>query len=256
MLLAAVLLLWPPAPAVSSDLANFWLPLTRSDHPVLIGIITSPVARLTDLSVLAKRLPGVVDRRRYEFPIDDSFRFSGRIVYEVDGQLAVGDALAASSITHCLGTLGKPALVRAGQEVSYLDLRNNPSVLIGAFNNRWGLELIQGLRFQFERTTKIRDTQTGQAFELREDAGRIVEDYALITRLLSSKTGGPVVALGGLRHSGTQAAGDLVSDPGLAGQLAARLPSGWQHRNLQIVVKTTLLQERPSRPVIVAHHVW
>jgi hypothetical protein len=99
------------------------------------------------------------------------------------------------------------------------------------------------LRFRFEAAA-IRDSQTGTLYRVRSEQGRAVEDYGLVSRLLNSKAGAAVITVGGLRHYGTQK------------QIVHQLPVGWEGRNLQVVLKTALVQEWPGAAEIVAVHVW
>jgi hypothetical protein len=239
-----------------SDLERFWSPLLAGPKPVVVCITTYPLARLTDTSGVKSRLPAVLDRRRYEIPIDSSLQLGSGLIYDVDGGLAIGDALAAAAVSRSLGELHKSALIKGGQEVSFLDIKGNPSVLIGAFNNEWTLEVNANLRFRYLRATAIVDSQAGRSYAVREEQGRTVEDYALVSRLWDSTTGGPVLTIGGLRHFATQAAAEMVSDPERLKELLRALPRGWENRNIQVVLKTVLVQERPGLPQVVATHVW
>lgn len=254
---AGAVLVWGAIPSgAPRELADFWAPMAGSSKPVMICFQTSPVARLMDVGGITPLLPAHPDRRRYEFPIDSKVKLGNSLIYEVDGQLAIGDALAAAAVARSLGELHRPTVMRAGAEVSFLDIKGNPSVLIGAFNNRWALEVTSGLRFQFGRPTHILDTATGQKWSIQEENGRATEDYALVSRLITSRTGGAVMAIGGLKHAGTQAAGEFVSDVEALRRAGRSLPSGWERRNLQVVVKTVLTQERPGPPEVVAVHSW
>jgi hypothetical protein len=73
---------------------------------------------------------------------------------------------------------------------------------------------------------------------------------------VTSKTGGPLVTLGGIKHYATQAAAELVTNPEFLRNLIEKLPAGWRNRNLQIIFRTVLVQERAGPPQIIAVHVW
>ena len=83
-----------------------------------------------------------------------------------------------------------------------------------------------------------------------------MEDYGLITRLVRARTGGPVMTIGGLKHYATQAAAEAVTDAAPLKVLMQTLPSRWQEHNVQIVVRTELVRERPGPAAVVAVHVW
>ena len=63
--------------------------------------------------------------------------------------VAVGDAYAGLSLSGLLGKIGKPNQVRIGSNYSFEDLRNSPAAVVGAFNNRWTMQLTANLHFAF-----------------------------------------------------------------------------------------------------------
>ena len=53
------------------------------------------------------------------------------------------------------------------------------------------------------------------------------DDYALITRVLSSKTGGPTITVAGIGEFGTQAAAEFLTNPDYMRTLLSSAPLGW-----------------------------
>jgi hypothetical protein len=242
--------------SVPSELEQFWGIFLPGPKPVVVCTMPAPSVGFANSSKIAERLAAQPDRRRYEIPVDSSLDIGPRLIYEVDGTLAFGDALAVAAVSHSLGEMRRPVIIKGGREVSFQDMKGGPAVLIGAFNNRWAVEINAGLRFNYEPFSGIRDMQTGRSYQVRIDQGRVIEDYGLVSRLVSSRTGGPLMTIGGVKHYGTQAAAEMITEPERIRQLIRALPPGWQTRNVQIVLKTVLVQERPGPPVIVAIHVW
>lgn len=50
------------------------------------------------------------------------------------------------------------------------------------------------------------------------------EDYAIVSRILNSKTGSILVIIAGLTHRGTQAAGDFTTNPELVAEFTKMPP--------------------------------
>ena len=88
--------------------------------------------------------------------------------------------------------------------------------------------------------------------EERRSSGKPLVDYALISRVISSETGKPMVILGGLYVYGTEAASELVSDPQFENMMTS-LPLGHKSRVLQIVLQTSVTEGIPGPPKIVTY---
>jgi hypothetical protein len=139
----------------------------------------------------------------------------GDMVEIPDFGLATGDVYAAVQLSALLGQIGKRNQVRIGGNYSFEDLRNFPAVVIGAFNNRWTMQMTANLHFAFAETEDgeqgfiQEEGKSGRTWYSKFDSSaKTAEDYAVVTRLLNSKSGQFVVAVGGIQSYGTQAAGE------------------------------------------------
>jgi hypothetical protein len=141
--------------------------------------------------------------------------------------------------------------------VVYGDFRTTPVVLVGAFNNSWTIELNDKLPFAFGANNSIRELQgrkrTWQT--VRDDRGVPHEDYALISRQVSAKSGKLVITVAGLDQTGTRAAAEFVRDPVKLDAALQKLPRGWQYKNLQLVLHTNVLDYLPSGTEVIASAV-
>ena len=79
-----------------------------------------------------------------------------------------------------------------------------------------------------------------------------MKDYALISRIWNSDTGHVVVVIGGLYTYGTEAAGEFLSDPELMQVIAKQIPQDDSHKNIQIVLGTTVTDDTPGPPKVLA----
>jgi hypothetical protein len=82
------------------------------------------------------------------------------------------------------------------------------------------------------------------------------EDYAIVGRLLDSKTGSPVVIIAGLQSCGNQAAAEFLTDPVRMKNLAGIPREALERKNLEIVFHTNLINGAPASIDIVAMHSW
>jgi hypothetical protein len=87
-------------------------------------------------------------------------------------------------------------------------------------------------------------------------SGRADEDYAIVGRLIDSKSGQFVLIAAGLTTFGTQSAAECLVEPGCIASLTAQAPSAWTSKNIQAVIHTKILGNTPGPPRVVASYVW
>jgi len=178
------------------------------------------------------------------------------------------DAVTIARVVGALEANGKKVLIRRESSSSFSDLREGPVVLIGAFNNEWSLRLTHPLRYSLavdaeKHLVYIKDVKnpssrswswrTDQSTTHRVGPGSpVLKDYALISRIRNSETGHVVVVIGGLYTYGTEAAGEFLTDPQLIQAIAKATRPDAVHQNLQIVLETTVTDETPGPPKVVA----
>ncbi len=178
------------------------------------------------------------------------------------------DAVTIARVVGTLEASGKKVNIRRESASTFSDLREGPVVLIGAFNNEWSLRLTHPLRYNLALDAEkhliyIKDVKnpssrdwswrTDQSTIHRIGAGSpVFKDYALISRIRNSETGHVVVVIGGLYTYGTQAAGEFLTDPRWIQAISKAVRSDSVHQNLQIVLETTVTDETPGPPKVVA----
>jgi hypothetical protein len=249
----------------------FWSPVFNSSRPVLICLAKPVVYRPADdlYEQYAQSHPGtfqtIFQRLDEELPLDPNDKLAWKDIHvSPEFGLATGDVSAGFSIASLLTQKGKASALRIGSSCSFEDLRDSPSVVIGAYNNRWTMQMASNLHFAFEW-----DPHTQYSPRIKENipSGRIwiaevgqdlkySVDYGIVTRLVDSDTGKLLISIGGLRAAGTQAAGELISDPQSLAEALRNAPKDWSKRNVQIVVRTKVTDEIPSPPQVVATYFW
>lgn len=247
---------------------TFWAPIFATQQPVLICLAKPVVYRPSfDLyERYAKVHPGTfeteVERSNQRLPLDPNEKVPWReIVPYPDYGVAVGDVYAAVRVSSLFGEMGKPSQVRIGSHYSFEDLSNSPSVIVGAFNNKWTMQIMRGLRFSFvedKSNYQIREQIPGgrtwrPSLSQFQQAG---DDYAIVSRLLDSKTGQFTVVAAGITGSGTQAAGEFISNSDFLERGFKDVSSGWQNKNVELILETTVTDSVSGPPHVVASYTW
>lgn len=243
---------------------NFWAPVLSNSHRVLICLASPTIyglsSRATDLIHIRQRqsqeqqnqqvvsmLPNLVPRRDI-IPLRDQY-------------VPEGDALAAADLSALFTGMAKPWELRIIPGLSFADLRSSPAVLLGAFNNSWTLQMTSGLRYGFTRHSghlAIKDLATPGRFWTPTVApsGDISLDYALVSRILLSKTGQPLIIMAGISRFGTWAAGNLTTSNEELAAALRHAPKRWQDENLELLIETHVIESTPGPPIVIGVHSW
>jgi len=251
-----------------SLLDQFWSPVFATSQPVLI-CLAKPVLYRPSLDLyrrFSKAHPEAfrteVERSNKVLPLDpnEELRWRDMLPYP-DFGVAVGDVYVATRLSALFARINKPSQVRIGSNYSFEDLRNSPAVLVGAFNNRWTLQMTSDLRFVFaednERMWIEEKGPSRRVWTLRlGPQNGVAEDFGVVTRLLDSKTGQVLIAAAGLAANGTQAAGEFISTQDFLADGLATAPPDWQKKNLQVVVATTVTDAVAGPPRVIATYFW
>jgi hypothetical protein len=251
-----------------SPLQQFWAPVFSTSQPVLV-CLPKPVFYRPSSSMYdkyAKAHPGTfqtqVERFNQPIPLDPGQKILwGDMVTFPDFGLVSGDVYAGFRISEALSRIGKPSQIRIGNESSFDELRGSPAVLIGGYSNRWTMEMTSDLRFVFEEKDGVlwihdRTSPEKKWFCRLGLHGEVVVDFGVVTRLLDSKTGHSVVSVAGITAPGTDAAAQFISAPEYLAELARTAPPGWEKKNMQILVQTSVIDAGASPPHVVASYFW
>jgi hypothetical protein len=251
-----------------STIEQFWNPAFGTQQPVLIclakPVVYRPSPELYERYIRAHPGTFQTEVQRYNEPLplnpNEPLRWGDMAMYSEYG-VALGDAYAGVNLSGLLGKLGKPSQVRIGSNYSFEDLRNSPAVVVGAFNNRWTMQLTENLHFAFvekDGQFTIQEQVPGGRIwrqNTKNAAGEPV-DFAIVARLLNSKTGQFTVAVAGIGATGTQAAGDFVSNSEFLQDGLRDAPGNWQKRNLELVLQTAVTDSVAGPPHVLAAYYW
>lgn len=242
----------------------FWNPLLKASEPAILYSGSNAVYMLSDEFLNRYRDThhlNLLESQGREFvvPISPNIKIGPRdLVAFKNDFITLGDLSANVRVASLLAAHGRQYDMRSGDDVAFGDLRRSPTVLIGAFNNSWTMELTGDLPFVFAEGLKIREQGDAKRVwtPVFTSEGTVAVDYAVVTRIPHSKTGEALFAIAGITQSGTRAGADFITDPEQLRKLAFTMPGDWAQKNLQFVLQTKVVNDIPTSPIVVAFKSW
>ena len=239
---------------------KFWSPVLENSNTVLIGMGNNPLYELSNAGEdeYYKNHP----KNRFEemglhpyIPLSPGTPIDGKYINPATNiYLTIGDAVALSNVEYVLAQRHIKLDVRFVNDVTYGDLRQSPTVLIGAHNNIWTFTMTENIRYGFQGHSTIVDRfDPKKQWTANFDRS---ETYGIVARLLNAWNGKVVIVIGGVGYSGTRAAGEFITNPQSIAKLVKSLPKGWETKNIEVVLHTTVRNQIPSSPDIVAAYSW
>lgn len=149
--------------------------------------------------------------------------------------------------------------VRSAVGLPLNDLRERPVILLGGYNNEWSIRLLSGLRYHFSLDPEgvIVDGQGNGRWERdKTQSYSSADDYALVARFRDVTTGSMVVVLAGLGRNGSEAAAEFATNPHYLAWLHDQIGNDLHKKNLEIVLKTRVIDGKTGAPSVVALHRW
>ncbi|MGE5567535.1 MAG: hypothetical protein ACM3S5_00730 [Rhodospirillales bacterium] len=255
----AALALYPLLRRPLSGFEAFWQPFLESPktitlcvaHPKVFNIFGEQVDEL----VLTYK-PGTVPPPGAAPKLER--HYSAVIIPEPYNFVGTGDAHAVAYVYGLFQARAKSCVIRRGNEMTFAELRSTPSVLIGG--SQWAASLMRELRFVVNPGPAVFDQKENKELAsmgyLPKGLPDSYVDYAIISRLIRSRTGEPLLGVVGLSHYGTLAAGELVTNK-VELERVLRSVEGWSpDKNCQMVIRVNVLIRAPERPEVVASYIW
>jgi hypothetical protein len=264
---AAGLITWQMGWLGSSSFERFWEPSLATPGPILLCTGQSRVYSIR--KDLATKVESALDPRKSGKPahvLPEGLEVTARdLIPAWDRYVPLGDAVSMSNTAIFLEKRKHDYRVRGSADTRLGDLREGAAILFGAFSNDWTLRMNKDLRFHLDlRPDGRRQVVDSQRPDQLKWVGPMVNgpfdaeysDYAIVTRIFDKTTGHPVISVGGITHLATQAGGEFLLSASLMNEALASAPSGWESRNLQIVITTKVIGSSASPPQFLALHVW
>ena len=181
----------------------------------------------------------------------------------------IDDLNIISKLTGVLQAASIPYTLRGESVTTLSDLREGPSVIIGAFDNEWTLRLTRPLRFQFASAPEMTsfsivdtkpDTQSGAPHEWTVNRSQQMTtnnytDYAIVARFTDTTTGRPTLIAAGIGRGGTTAAGEFLTSSQLLHETLQKQPSH-QMQNFEAVLSTRIIDGQPGTPTVEGIYFW
>jgi hypothetical protein len=222
----------------------FWGPLVNSSEPVLFC-----VADQGHYSTITLR--DAADPSR-QMQLQDNL--TAIIIDDLNPIVRVAGLLQSS---------GKKYTLKGEGTTNLMDLRNGPTVFIGAFDNAWTLRLTAPLRYHFAVNREMTDFGIVDSTK-PEQPGWVVNrtqqmttnnyrDFAIVSRFTDSTTGKLAVVIAGVARGGTRVATEYLTDPADLAQLK-RAAGG--KKNMEVVLSTQIIDGEPGTPKVEASYFW
>jgi len=227
-----------------SPLDSFWSPVLNSSDPILFCI-----ADQTQYTAIALR--------------DAADPTHQVVLHDNLTAVVIDDLTPIVKIAGFLQSNHKKYSVRGEGSTTLTDLRNGPTVFIGAFDNEWTLRLLKPLRYHFFNDATM--THLGvidsnshlpspwTVDRTQQIATNNYRDYAIVARFTDVTTGKLAIVVAGVGRGGTIAAGEFLTDSDL---LAPIMRSAGNKSNIELVLSTPIIGGEPGPPRVEATYTW
>jgi hypothetical protein len=247
--------------AQTEGFKKFWAPWTNSPKPVIIVIGSNAVYRLSDSVTDQYARDHALETHGQEFfvPFAPTATLHGSDLHPAENSfVALGDVASVSALVATITRQKQTFQERFPNDISFAELRNSPTLLVGGFNNPMTVELTKGLRFVMSARNEIDDAQDPHRRWLLHASldSHDTEDYAIVTRLIQSPGDVPLLSVAGMGQYGTLAAADFVCNPAAISDMVHHLPKDWASRNLQLILHVKVIDFKPAATEVVAVHAW
>ena len=247
-----------------SPIEQFWEPLLTTTKPVLIYTGSNPVylptAELLEKYKATHKLDELETQgQEYLIPLTADQKFGpGDLAAVRNTYVTLGDISANVAVATFLTHNKRTFDLRSGEDMVFGDLLQSPSILIGAFNNGWTMQMTGDLGFVLGPGLMIRDRSDANRSwaPVYSPDGNVLIDYAVVARLPHSKTGEPLLAIAGITQSGTRAAAEFITNPQEIRDLLKAAPKTWASKNVEFILQTKVVNDLPTTPTVVAVRYW
>ncbi len=248
---AAVLMIWAAA--------YLW----KSTHPTPFNVVWAPVLEAQEPALFC-----IADQNQYSFiTLRDAAEPARQVVLKDNLSAVVIDDL--DTIVRVASTLrahGKQYQLKGEETTNLTDLRNGPSIFIGAFDNAWTLRLTKSLRYRFSNNSDMTQFRIIDANDTshpgwvvdrtQQMATNNYQDFAIVARFTDNNTGKPAIIVAGIGRGGTIAAGEFLTNPDDLAQLSDAMRSAGNKKNLEVVLSTQIIDGQPGTPKMEATYFW
>jgi hypothetical protein len=179
------------------------------------------------------------------------------------GHLVLDDVVTLVRAGAAMDNRHKPFRITTAAQTNLSQLREGPLVSVGAIDNAWTMRLTEPLRFSFLEDHELICVLDHKQKEKRDWCVRIdqapsmlSQDFAIIARYHDLTIDQPVVIAGGLSVEGTDAVGEMLSDPNALKALFQNTHKDWRTVNFEAVLQTQVIDGHSGPPRVLAVEYW
>jgi hypothetical protein len=250
-----------------------WQPFLKAESPTLLVLSNPPVYRFinqADPEVLTRHAVNLSPEHASALAeaLGDKFIVKNnpapRVMLSIDEYTGIGEAIGLHHVTALFGSVGKSVLLKQSRTVSAEDLKSHNIITLGSvWTNEWSGKLPINEDFVHTGSATIinHNPQPGEEREYRpafDAAGKLVEDYALITLKPNISDKNTVMVLAGIHSEGTQAAAEFATTREYIDALDQRLRqlggAAGPPQYYQVLLKVAVDNGIPTRMSLVAVH--
>lgn len=230
-----------------SGLDSFWSPVLQAGDPVLFC-----VADQTQYSAIALREAADPS---HQILLKDNLT-----------AVVIDDLNPIVKIAGILQSNGKKYSLKGEGTTNLMDLRNGPTIFVGAFDNAWTLRLTGPLRYHFSNNADMTEfsivdsnSSSGRLWtvnRVQQMSTNNYRDYAIVSRFTDVTTGKLAVVAAGIGRGGTRVAGEFLTDPDDLAQLTRAALLDGKKKNIEAVLSTQIIDGEPGTPKVEAVYFW
>jgi hypothetical protein len=225
----------------------FWGPVLNSNEPVLFC-----VADQSQYSAISLR------------DADDPTRQT--LLKDNLTALVIDDLNPIVRLAGLLQSRGKKYSLKGEGATDLTDLRNGPTIFVGAFDNAWTLRLTKPLRYRFANNPEMTEFRIVDSTDsthplwvvnrLQQMTTNDYRDFAIVARFTDSTTGKLAIVAAGVSRGGTRVAGEFLTEPANLASLERAAAREGNKKNMEVVLSTQIIDGQPGTPKIEASYFW
>lgn len=227
-----------------SSVDFFWGPVMNAGNPALLCIVVQP--QTTNIAVDAAN-----PDHQIEVPTQ---------MRDVNSD----DLSAIVKVGGLFRAYGKEYAMKSTEDTTLADLRNGPTIFIGAFDNVWTMRFTKPLRFHFGNNATfdkewIVDGQSGKLYFTDRpvlETNNDYREYAIVARFTDQDTGQLEVVVAGIGQGSTLIAGEFLTNPKYLAELERDARAAGNKQNIEAVLSTQIINGQPGTPKIEATYFW
>jgi hypothetical protein len=161
---------------------------------------------------------------------------------------------------------GKKYSLKGEGTTDLTDLRNGPTIFVGAFDNAWTLRMTKSLRYHFANNPEMTEFRIVDSTNpsrpgwtvnrLQQMTTNNYRDFAIVARFNDSTTGKLAIVAAGVSRGGTRVAGEFLTEPANLAQLERAAAREGNKKNMEVVLSTQIIDGEPGTPKVEASYFW